>query len=81
MEDETIKVLDDLSNKVEVLQRTFADGHKIDKVLKDAEDVISTLNAMVATCSTELLVQRFQLLCETVQVIEQGNKAILELDL
>ena len=81
LEDETIKVLDDLSNKVEVLQRTFADGHKIDKVLKDAEDVISTLNAMVATCSTELLVQRFQLLCETVQVIEQGNKAILELDL
>lgn len=81
IDNETIEVLDTLSSKVEVLQSTFADGDNIDQVLKDVEAVISTLNPMIATCRNELIIQRFNLLCETVQVIEQGNKAILAIDL
>ncbi|MBD1404687.1 recombinase family protein [Leclercia adecarboxylata] len=81
IDEEVIKVLDVLSKKVEVLQSTFAEGHNIDEVLKDVEAVISTLNPMIATCRNELIIHRFKLLCETVQVIEQGNKALLELDL
>jgi len=81
IDNETIKVLDTLSSKVEVLQSTFADGGNIDQVLKDVEAVISTLNPMIATCRNELIIQRFKLLCETVQVIEHGNKALLAIDL
>ncbi len=81
IDNETIKVLDTLSSKVEVLQSTFADGGNINQVLRDVEAVISTLNPMIATCRNELIIQRFKLLCETAQVIEQGNKALLELDL
>lgn len=81
IDEEVIKVLEVLSKKVEVLQSTFADGHNIDEVLKDVEAVINTLNPMIATCRNELIIQRFKLLYETVQVIEQGNKALLELDL
>jgi len=81
IDNETIKVLDTLSSKVEVLQSTFADGNNIDQVLKDVEAVISTLNPMIATCRNELIIQRFKLLCETVQVIEHGNKALLAIDL
>ncbi|QFH49347.1 recombinase family protein [Leclercia adecarboxylata] len=81
IDEEVIKVLEVLSKKVEVLQSTFADGHSIDEVLKDVEAVISTLNPMIATCRNELIIQRFKLLYETVQFIEQGNKALLELDL
>ncbi len=81
IDNETTKVLDTLSSKVEVLQSTFADDGNIDQVLNDVEAVISTLNPMIATCRNELIIQRFKLLCETVQVIEQGNKALLELDL
>lgn len=81
IDNETIKVLDTLSSKVEVLQSTFADGGNINQVLREVEAVISTLNPMIATCRNELITQRFKLLCETAQVIEQGNKALLELDL
>jgi len=81
IDNETIKVLDTLSSKVEVLQNTFADGGNIDQVLRDVEAVISTLNPMIATCRNELITQRFKLLCETAQVIEKGNKALLKLDL
>ncbi len=80
IDEEVIKVLDVLSKKVEVLQSTFAEGHNIDEVLKDVEAVIGSLNSMIATCRNELIIERFKLLCETVQVIEQGNKALLAID-
>ncbi len=81
IDNETIKVLDTLSSRVEVLQSTFADGGNIEQVLKDVEAVISTLTPMIDTCRNEMIIQRFKLLLETVQVIEKGNKALLELDL
>lgn len=81
IDNETIKVLDTLSSRVEVLQSTFADGGNIEQVLKDVEAVISTHTPMIDTCRNEMIIQRFKLLLETVQVIEKGNKALLELDL
>jgi len=73
-------LLDELSKQVEVLQSTFEAGGEIEQELYKVGETISTLNPIVLKSNVVLSVQRFQILCETVQVIEQGNKALLAID-